>query len=451
MRNVLVVDDEINICEGIRTVLLEAGFGIEHVWMARNGYEALDYLRMEAVDLMISDIRMDEMDGLELLGAVNLEKPNLPVIIISAHEQFSYAQEVLRMGAKDYFVKPIDVPLFLKSVRKWLEAGEIAAREMTASSLTKAFERADLPPPETYVLNELLETPGLTEREVRAVWNRAGLPDSGPYFCLMRVRLALGEGGSRKEAVSSLKDRNLFKYAAANVIAESLQQWAPVIIPQPGSEITIVLPFNEEEYGRLPVQPGHRLGMLGQLVRDNISTYLRIPNAVGISSVKFGLQSLHDLKNESSKALAWQEMMPDQSVFYIQDFDDYKAEPDGSETGKEAFGVVNHSLLQKIQAFLKDNCNQKGLKLQDIADHVHLSTNHISYLFRKFLKMTVWDYVLKLRMEQAKKLLLTTDMKRYEIAEAIGYEAPEHFSKLFKKYYGVSPSEIRSAGSETPD
>ncbi|MFX8441245.1 helix-turn-helix transcriptional regulator [Acinetobacter baumannii] len=55
----------------------------------------------------------------------------------------------------------------------------------------------------------------------------------------------------------------------------------------------------------------------------------------------------------------------------------------------------------------------------------------------------MWEYVIKLRMEESRRLILHSDLRRYEIADRVGYESPEHFSKIFKKYYGISPSELK--------
>jgi two-component system response regulator YesN len=94
--------------------------------------------------------------------------------------------------------------------------------------------------------------------------------------------------------------------------------------------------------------------------------------------------------------------------------------------------------------YINNNFRQKGLKLQEIADIICLSSNYLSYLFKKIVGINLWDYVTKLRMEEAKRLILTTDMRRYEIADEIGYESPEHFGKIFKKYFGVNPSEFKN-------
>lgn len=67
----------------------------------------------------------------------------------------------------------------------------------------------------------------------------------------------------------------------------------------------------------------------------------------------------------------------------------------------------------------------------------------MSYLFKKNTGYNLWEYVIKLRMEESREMILNTDLRRYEIAERVGYESPEHFSKIFKKYYGISPSELK--------
>jgi two-component system response regulator YesN len=78
-----------------------------------------------------------------------------------------------------------------------------------------------------------------------------------------------------------------------------------------------------------------------------------------------------------------------------------------------------------------------------VAQRNHVSPNYLSYLFKKKTGFNLWEYVIKLRMEESRRLLTTTDLRRYEISEQVGYESPEHFSKIFKKYFGMSPSELK--------
>jgi len=103
----------------------------------------------------------------------------------------------------------------------------------------------------------------------------------------------------------------------------------------------------------------------------------------------------------------------------------------------------DQSIVDRIMGFVRKNYRNPALKIQDIAGEVHFSTAYLSYLFKKEMQKNLWDYVTELRIEEARHLLNTTDKKRYEIAYEVGYESPEHFSRMFKRYVGVSPAEYR--------
>lgn len=74
---------------------------------------------------------------------------------------------------------------------------------------------------------------------------------------------------------------------------------------------------------------------------------------------------------------------------------------------------------------------------------MHFSAAHLGYIFKRDMKTNLWDYVTALRMEEAKRLMIATDKKRYEVAYAVGYESPEHFSRMFKRVLGLTPAEFR--------
>jgi two-component system response regulator YesN len=103
----------------------------------------------------------------------------------------------------------------------------------------------------------------------------------------------------------------------------------------------------------------------------------------------------------------------------------------------------DESVVERITGYIRKHFRNPALKIQDIAGEVHFSTAYLGYLFKKEMKKNVWDFVTELRIEEAKHLLLATDKKRYEIAYEVGYESPEHFSRMFKRYVGVSPAEYR--------
>ena len=88
----------------------------------------------------------------------------------------------------------------------------------------------------------------------------------------------------------------------------------------------------------------------------------------------------------------------------------------------------------------------ENLKLKDMAERVYISPQYLSGLFKKEMFMTISDYIAKIRMERAKELLKDTGLSIGEIAEKTGYKDIRHFSTMFKRLTGLTPSEFRRIG-----
>lgn len=102
------------------------------------------------------------------------------------------------------------------------------------------------------------------------------------------------------------------------------------------------------------------------------------------------------------------------------------------------------SSMEKIEEYLRTNY-QQDITLQEIADRFYLSREHISRKFKQEYHETITDYVTRIRMEKAKELLGKPGSKIYEIAYHIGYHNEKYFSKVFKKFYGITPNEYRTS------
>jgi putative nucleotidyltransferase with HDIG domain len=115
---ILIVDDEELICRLLAQRLTSEGYVCV---TANNGREALSHFYKDTFSLIISDIRMPEMDGIELLKRVKDLNPNMMVIMVTAYPELDMAVEAMRLGAYDFIIKPADLDLILLSVRKALE------------------------------------------------------------------------------------------------------------------------------------------------------------------------------------------------------------------------------------------------------------------------------------------------------------------------------------------
>ena len=117
MYRVLVVDDEKIEREGIK-FLLSREEGEFEISEASNGRQALEILRNEEIDLLLTDIKMPHMDGLELAKKAKEEKEELQIVIFSGYNDFSFAQEAIRYGVKEYVLKPVDPDIFSETLEK---------------------------------------------------------------------------------------------------------------------------------------------------------------------------------------------------------------------------------------------------------------------------------------------------------------------------------------------
>ncbi|TLS51821.1 response regulator [Paenibacillus antri] len=121
MQRILIVDDERIEREGIRNLIRKLELELEPI-LAENGEAALEIVRSEPVDIVITDIKMPFMDGLELSEKIREEKPDIELIIYSAFNEFEYARRAMRTNVSNYLLKPIQVPEFLAAVHRAMDA-----------------------------------------------------------------------------------------------------------------------------------------------------------------------------------------------------------------------------------------------------------------------------------------------------------------------------------------
>jgi len=152
MLKVLIAEDEPPIARAVSRMIEELSPMFKVVACESNGKEALEYMRRDPVDMVLTDIRMPVMDGLELLKAIRANWPDCLIVIISGHQDFEYTQTALRFGAFDYLLKPISREklremldrledmfarnLLQEAVNLWRVGGRVPSIEMPLSNDT---------------------------------------------------------------------------------------------------------------------------------------------------------------------------------------------------------------------------------------------------------------------------------------------------------------------------
>jgi len=166
MFHILVVEDNADLRELFCTVLSDSGY---QCTPAADGLEALEIMDKEYVDLIVADIMMPGMNGYELTKAVRKAKMELPILMVTAKDQFDDMQKGFRAGTDDYMIKPINVKEFVLRVEALLRRAKIQSEKkivvgdtvLDYDALTVTFhgEETILPQKEFYLLYKLLSYP----------------------------------------------------------------------------------------------------------------------------------------------------------------------------------------------------------------------------------------------------------------------------------------------------
>lgn len=122
MIEVLLVDDEAYVTASLERTIPWEELGVEQVWRAASGYEALRLLEEQAIDIVVTDIRMPGMDGLQLLEQIGERWPHIRAILLTGHSDFEYAKRALQLQACNYLLKPVDDDEFVEAAASAIEA-----------------------------------------------------------------------------------------------------------------------------------------------------------------------------------------------------------------------------------------------------------------------------------------------------------------------------------------
>jgi two-component system response regulator YesN len=505
MIKMVIADDEILTLDMLERIIDWTKLGIKIVGKATDGKEALELIHRENPEILLTDIQMPHIGGIELIKMLAQSHPNLKIIILSAYGEFKYAQEAIRYGAVGYLVKPIDeveleelVELSIRSNQEWI------AKEQEATYRKLLMTRNGTP-----ALLQTMESKGIRVLQHYRMFIIQADPISDNDQLLLEDQLSF---------ISERVIHIIRQYMSEHVI--------------PG----YLFEFQEKEWICLAEQSDG----FGNQITQLLLAELRFNVVVGVSTLKESLNKLYEAYSEamdclsyrflfsSEHVLEYEELMlssSDHSYFQEEVYvkvqsltEEILADPLGKtdwrnkltsilhETTRHPDGIysllfgmlvrlrmkkwekkngidyadihpVSFEALKKYKTlgdlldYLEETIQQLGqeydhfpshgnelvskakdyiqahydkqITLESICAHISISKNYFSSLFKKETGMNVWDYLTIVRIEYAKKLLANTTLKNYEISEQIGYENPSYFTKMFKKLTGVLPQEYR--------
>jgi YesN/AraC family two-component response regulator len=168
MKKVLLVDDERWVRTALKWTINKLNLPLQVVHECQNGLEALDWIKMNDVDLVLTDIRMPVMDGLALVKELSSLNGAYEVIVISVHDEFQFIQQAMRSGVTDYLLKPIEEDEIKVCLEKWLtkksnehktsKLTQPVKENMPLSTIERALDYINKTPLDQITLKEAAES-----------------------------------------------------------------------------------------------------------------------------------------------------------------------------------------------------------------------------------------------------------------------------------------------------
>jgi two-component system response regulator YesN len=393
MLTTLLIDDEPLTTQALRKIIENNFPAIEILGETTNGMKAWELIQNRVPDFIISDIRMTNLDGLELLDKVREAGLPIKVILLTAYGEFEYARQALKLGASGYLLKPFIQSELIQEVFR-------VTREIEAELGYKRNVSKVIPLLEENALKKLI----------------VGKLDSNGLHDFLEM------AGSRWEQCVV----SVFQLGGSNLISDEMEEVIKISIIEEVNSHLLHSDFHGVSFFRklnefvIIHTPMATDTQLIQGCIQILMNYMDKPFQVGSSRGKY---TLHQLPEAYEDAILHSN--------FIQEYTHTKS-------------ITDHQsiLIEKAVEFCKIHYTT-DINLQKIASYLNINKYHFCNLFKDQLNVTFWDYVTNLRVNHAKNLLQTSAERVSEIAIQSGYINSSHFGRVFKETAGVTPAEYR--------
>lgn len=505
---VLIVDDQISVHQFLARAIDWSFYGVNQPIYVFNGQEALEIILDDCPDMVILDIKMPVMTGLELLQELNTRNIQPKTIILSAYHEFEYAQEAMKYGVKNYILKPIDPEQLESAMASLIAEKQFEIKKLAEQCLSEIAHEIPIPNPSL-------------------------IDDMGNIFIHLNFErylvavISCRQSASELTVQSLLKDLKKVEYPNLITTSSALGQFyliIPMVSFQPEVAncqpfINLLLDWNRT-YQELDLIIG--FSRSSSAVSDIYTLFDQALKALEMSFYNPGpifypssslLGSLSDntlKKLETNILNSIQMSFPEEKLLIqIKKFFDFfrsqKISPnivyrscydlllfvklnfpnfDEKKAWNADFSLESYRKLRTIEElevtftrnllsfspsispdsakverniilqikYYAEKCYDEDLSLDAVATKFFISKYRLSRLFKKETGENYWDFVTRVRMEKALFLLTHSNLKTYEVASKVGYEDICYFSTLFKKFFGKSPKNFRqsAAGENHP-
>lgn len=526
----IIVDDEKITRDGLSESIPWSEFGIDAIYRCEDGKQALDLILEVKPQIVLSDIRMPVMDGIELAERVQKMLPGCKFIFLSGYSDKEYLKSAIQLNAVDYVEKPINTDELTRAIRKAVRLCREQSEDMKQKSeLTGKLQKSIPLLKEKLALELLSKQPANNSLLGLYDFEELGMDARGTYITIvikiyfpesagpeqnqllkMHIRYALEQYLAKNGTiyVLSFKDENFLVIHAGGGDTKSagcinrmlqdileltldlLQNRGKVFITS-GKQVrgvenihesyhTAIIAMQKEfftgcnhfaayrEEDAAPYSPyilkDHVVQQLENLVRNDreVEAAILLKRLSNELRSQKGLFAVHARGIYMRLAISLAAVAEERNISLCGDSDlkshllDSIANAHILDEIEACFTNCIHLIALQFKEkqdksnsvftatnYIKENYKKEDLSLQEIAKHIALTPTHLCHVFKKETGKTLNQFILEIRMEEAKKLLKDKRAKLYEVANSVGYSDSNYFAKAFKKYTGLTPTDFK--------
>ena len=400
MYQVMIVDDEKVEREVMRLFIEQSKLEIEVSHECLSGRQALGMILKDQPDIILLDINMPGLNGLEVLDRLRLAGVGSKVIFSTAYGYFEYAQKAVQLGAYDYLLKPVSESKMIQTLARAVdELDEERAKTHQEERLQNYLNHMG-----NQVVSSIIG--GQINDEVLYYLTLLGIGERAYGRCFY---LKIPEESLENQKILSIRDalRDSLEKLGCRSLCKIKHDTLLFIVVIAEEALFKVL---DEPIYQMFVHAIEHMGHGAYTLQKGIPFQDIHGVEKSFTSARLLLGDLRD------------DLLPD-------------VEPEEQEM---------LLLLPLIKSFIEENCDKK-LTLDQVADNFGYSKYYINRVFKQQYKRTIIDYHIRCRIEQAKILLAHQDISVKKISETLGYSDANYFTWCFKKVEGVSPVKYRYA------
>jgi Response regulator containing CheY-like receiver domain and AraC-type DNA-binding domain len=407
MYKVLLVDDDEIIREGLTQLICWEEYELEISACASNGREALEIIKYSHVDILITDIRMPDIDGVQLIKNLREQKYNIKCIVLSGYSDFEYVKQAAILGIENYILKPVDDKELVSTL-----TGTVSKLEQEEARKQIELEGASV------LKNNILSrwvSGSIDEYELIEKANFIGI-DINILEYITAVITEIQVGLMQEKLLHVVKN-----------CCESMSVAGMNITSFLDFQGNVVLLFSGDDLSATEAEIKEFLSQLPYRIAENTGANIFI----SVSSIIRGYRNVHKSYVNAMKLQNNSFIFGKNKVVYQDEI--------------EALSVRNYrdnksnAIIQRVKEYVEKNYTL-DINLKTISSIFKMNTFYLGQIFKDETGETFTHYLNNYRIEKAKILLSEGIIKANDVAVKVGYINSNYFYSLFKKIVGVSPT-----------